>query len=150
MSSALRLGRFWALIVLVAMSGTACVALDDAMAAPLFDRFGNVGPTIWADGRIVGGWVQRPTGEVALDLMVELSPDQTRALDDAIAELREVTEVHRVELRIVERADCDRCVLYVDTAGAFRRRNDDLLQERAACVLSHGATGREGADERGT
>ena len=26
----------------------------------LFDRSGNIGPTVWADGRIVGGWAQRP------------------------------------------------------------------------------------------
>ena len=27
-------------------------------AARLFDRTGNVGPTLWWDGRIVGGWAQ--------------------------------------------------------------------------------------------
>ena len=26
--------------------------------AALFDRNGNAGPTIWADGRVIGGWVQ--------------------------------------------------------------------------------------------
>ena len=26
----------------------------------LFDRNGNAGPTVWADGRVVGGWAQRP------------------------------------------------------------------------------------------
>jgi Winged helix DNA-binding domain len=30
----------------------------------LFDRSGNIGPTVWSDGRIVGGWAQRSTGEV--------------------------------------------------------------------------------------
>jgi hypothetical protein len=34
--------------------------------AALFDGAGNAGPTIWADGRIVGGWAQRPNGEIAL------------------------------------------------------------------------------------
>ena len=27
----------------------------------LFDRSGNIGPTVWCDGRIVGGWAQRRT-----------------------------------------------------------------------------------------
>ena len=27
--------------------------------ASLFDRSGNIGPTVWIDGRIVGGWAQR-------------------------------------------------------------------------------------------
>ncbi|MER5296151.1 winged helix DNA-binding domain-containing protein [Streptomyces pharetrae] len=30
----------------------------------LFDRSGNVGPTVWWDGRVVGGWAQRPDGDV--------------------------------------------------------------------------------------
>ena len=30
----------------------------------LFDRFGNVGPTLWWDGRVVGGWAQAPGGEI--------------------------------------------------------------------------------------
>jgi hypothetical protein len=25
----------------------------------LFDRSGNIGPTVWSDGRIVGGWAQQ-------------------------------------------------------------------------------------------
>ncbi len=29
------------------------------------DRNGNIGPTTWADGRAVGGWVQRPGGGIA-------------------------------------------------------------------------------------
>ena len=31
----------------------------------LFDRSGNIGPTIWSEGRIVGGWAQRADGAVA-------------------------------------------------------------------------------------
>ncbi|MEU1406227.1 winged helix DNA-binding domain-containing protein [Streptomyces sp. NPDC005728] len=30
----------------------------------LFDRSGNVGPTAWWNGRVVGGWAQRADGEV--------------------------------------------------------------------------------------
>ncbi|MET8224313.1 winged helix DNA-binding domain-containing protein [Streptomyces sp. NPDC004082] len=30
----------------------------------LFDRSGNVGPTVWWNGQVVGGWAQRPDGEV--------------------------------------------------------------------------------------
>jgi hypothetical protein len=38
-------------------------------AAALFDRSGNIGPTVWWDGRIVGGWAQRPDGEIAVRLL---------------------------------------------------------------------------------
>lgn len=35
----------------------------------LFDGSGNVGPTVWWDGRVVGGWAQRPDGEIAWRLL---------------------------------------------------------------------------------
>ncbi|MFE2144757.1 winged helix DNA-binding domain-containing protein [Streptomyces sp. NPDC059456] len=39
--------------------------LDPALVPELFDAYGNIGPTVWWDGRIVGGWTQRPDGEIA-------------------------------------------------------------------------------------
>ena len=38
--------------------------LAPSMRDALFDRSGNVGPTVWWDGRVVGGWAQRPDGEI--------------------------------------------------------------------------------------
>ncbi|MFF7973869.1 DNA glycosylase AlkZ-like family protein [Streptomyces sp. NPDC007905] len=38
--------------------------LDPALRPALFDRSGNVGPTVWWNGRVVGGWAQRPGGEI--------------------------------------------------------------------------------------
>jgi hypothetical protein len=37
--------------------------------AALFDRNGNAGPTVWVDGRVVGGWAQTPDGEVSVALL---------------------------------------------------------------------------------
>lgn len=51
---------------------------------PLFDRNGNIGPTVWVDGRIVGGWSQRPDGEIAVELLEDVGADH-RALIDADA-----------------------------------------------------------------
>jgi hypothetical protein len=50
-------------------------------AALLFDRSGNIGPTVWWDGRIVGGWAQRPDGEV----VVKLLEDPGAAAADMVA-----------------------------------------------------------------
>lgn len=47
---------------------------------PLFDRNGNVGPTVWADGRVVGAWTQRPDGEIAWRLFDD-TPDHGVADD---------------------------------------------------------------------
>ncbi|MEU7020769.1 winged helix DNA-binding domain-containing protein [Streptomyces sp. NPDC046203] len=43
--------------------------LDPAHRPSLFDRSGNIGPTVWWNGRIVGGWAQRPDGEIAWRLL---------------------------------------------------------------------------------
>ncbi|MEU0170582.1 winged helix DNA-binding domain-containing protein [Streptomyces iakyrus] len=37
----------------------------------LFDGSGNVGPTVWWDGRVVGGWAQRPDGELVWRILDE-------------------------------------------------------------------------------
>jgi hypothetical protein len=53
----------------------------------LFDRNGNAGPTIWADGRIVGGWAQRSNGEIALRLLDDVGVESSRAIDREAARL---------------------------------------------------------------
>jgi Winged helix DNA-binding domain len=53
----------------------------------LFDRAGNPGPTIWADGHIVGGWAQRADGEIVTHLFEDIGIDATAAVDAATAEL---------------------------------------------------------------
>ncbi|MEV7126489.1 winged helix DNA-binding domain-containing protein [Streptomyces sp. NPDC093260] len=58
----------------------------------LFDRSGNVGPTVWWNGRVVGGWAQRPDGEIVWRL---LDPEGTgREVETAVAErARRLTEL---------------------------------------------------------
>jgi len=41
----------------------------------LFDRNGNAGPTVWFEGRVVGGWGQRADGEVAVRLLEDVGRD---------------------------------------------------------------------------
>lgn len=38
-------------------------------AASLFDRNGNAGPTVWWEGRVIGGWTQRQDGTIAYRLL---------------------------------------------------------------------------------
>ena len=38
----------------------------------LFDTNGNAGPTVWLDGRVVGGWAQRKSGEIAVKLLEDV------------------------------------------------------------------------------
>jgi len=46
----------------------------------LFDRSGNIGPTVWWDGRIVGGWAQRPSGDIAFRLLEDAGAEAMAAI----------------------------------------------------------------------
>ena len=64
--------------------------------AQLFDTSGNAGPTLWWDGRIVGGWRQTDSGEVELQLLEEVSAKGLRALEREAARLTEWFDGRRV------------------------------------------------------
>jgi hypothetical protein len=49
-------------------------------APALFDRSGNIGPTAWWDGRIVGGWAQRKDGEVTVRLLEDAGAEAAAAI----------------------------------------------------------------------
>ncbi len=51
--------------------------------APLFDRTGNAGPTVWVGGRAVGAWSQREGGEVVTRLLEDVPQREQRRVDAA-------------------------------------------------------------------
>ena len=53
----------------------------------LFDRNGNAGPAIWWDGRVVGGWAQRASGEIVLRLLEDVGADAAAAVEAEAARL---------------------------------------------------------------
>lgn len=55
----------------------------------LFDRNGNAGPTIWSDGRIVGGWTQREDGEIIGEVFDDVGADVNRSIESELARLQE-------------------------------------------------------------
>ena len=73
--------------------------LDGTVAARVTDRSGNLGPTVWADGRIVGGWAQRPDGTIATEVVHRLSGEHLRLLDVETARLREAVGPVRFRVR---------------------------------------------------
>jgi hypothetical protein len=58
-------------------------------AAALFDRSGNIGPTAWWDGRIVGGWAQRKDGEISVRLLEDAGAQAAAAIAAEAQRLRE-------------------------------------------------------------
>ena len=53
----------------------------------LFDRNGNAGPTVWWEGRVVGGWSQRRDGEIAFRLLEDVGADAVTAIEAEAARL---------------------------------------------------------------
>lgn len=58
-------------------------------APVLFDSTGNGGPTVWWDGRIVGGWAQRPDGEIVYRLLEDVGSDAKAAIGVEAVRLQE-------------------------------------------------------------
>jgi Winged helix DNA-binding domain len=47
----------------------------------LYDRSGNIAATIWCDGRVVGCWAQRPDGDIARGLLVDVGREAAAAIE---------------------------------------------------------------------
>ncbi|MFW2334464.1 winged helix DNA-binding domain-containing protein [Ilumatobacter sp.] len=62
--------------------------LDEVAAARVTDRFGNIGPTVWCDGRIVGGWAQRPDGQIATEFTDAVTREHRRLIDAEVERLQ--------------------------------------------------------------
>jgi hypothetical protein len=73
--------------------------LDDATNSRITDRFGNIGPTVWCDGRIVGGWGQRPDGTIATELTVPVSDEQRHLIDVELDRVRSFVGDARFKVR---------------------------------------------------
>lgn len=65
----------------------------------LYDRSGNIAPTVWADGRIIGCWVQREDGEIAIRLLADAGRETTAAVDDVAGRLGKWLGAARVKSR---------------------------------------------------
>jgi hypothetical protein len=65
-----------------------CFGEHTTFGGPLFDRNGNVGPTVWAGGRVVGAWAQRKDGSIAHELVQPVDARARRAITAAVDELR--------------------------------------------------------------
>ncbi len=64
--------------------------------AQLFDTAGNAGPTVWCDGRIVGGWRQDDAGEVELQMLEDVGSERLRSLEHEAARLTDWLDGTRV------------------------------------------------------
>ena len=67
--------------------------------ARIFDTNGNGGPTVWVDGRIVGGWAQRKSGEVVFQLLEDIGAERTAEVAERAADLERLLDEVRVVVR---------------------------------------------------
>ncbi len=47
----------------------------------LFDSYGNAGPTVWSDGRVIGGWAQRPDAQVVVQVLEDVGSGVREGID---------------------------------------------------------------------
>ena len=79
-------------------------------APVLFDRSGNPGPTVWCDGRVVGGWAQRADGEIVWRLLEDVGAAAAGVVETAAEQLAGLLGETRVTPRFrtpLERALTD-------------------------------------------
>jgi hypothetical protein len=62
----------------------------------LFDRNGNAGPTIWLDGRVVGGWTQRRDGSLSYRLLEDVGAAIAGLVEAEADRLRTWFGPHRI------------------------------------------------------
>jgi hypothetical protein len=65
----------------------------------LFDTNGNAGPTVWANGRVIGGWTQRKDGEIRVELLERVD----RATDRLVREHRDALREWLGDVRFTPR-----------------------------------------------
>jgi hypothetical protein len=70
-----------------------------AFGSSVFDRNGNVGPTVWVDGRVVGGWAQRKSGEIAYELLTSVPKSRLKAIAAEAERMRSMIGDARVSVR---------------------------------------------------
>ena len=54
----------------------------------LFDTNGNAGPTVWVDGRVVGGWAQLRSGEVVIALLEDVGSEKRLEIEAEAERIR--------------------------------------------------------------
>ncbi|RYJ01950.1 MAG: winged helix DNA-binding domain-containing protein, partial [Actinomycetales bacterium] len=73
--------------------------LHAAHKPQVFDVNGNAGPTVWADGRVVGGWAQRDDGEVVTHLLEDVGSETAAAVQVRAAHLTQLLGDVRLKAR---------------------------------------------------
>lgn len=73
--------------------------LAEPIRPQLFDRAGNVGPTVWWNGEVVGAWAQRADGTIATKLLRDVGRDGEAAIAAEAERWMGILGEHRVTPR---------------------------------------------------
>lgn len=55
----------------------------------LFDRAGNIGPTLWWDGEVIGSWAVTPAGDLRTAVLADRGAEADEAVEAAAALLHD-------------------------------------------------------------
>ena len=93
-------------------------------APRLFDSNGNAGQTIWVDGKIVGAWGQRVSGEVVWELLEDIGRESLAEVERQAAEVETWLSDKRVIARFA--SPLDRELSARSTSLAYRKSMTSL------------------------
>lgn len=68
-------------------------------AAPVWDRNGNAGPTIWVDGQVVGAWGQAKDGSIRTHYVLDVPAARRAQVEAKAAQLRAILGPIRYAVR---------------------------------------------------
>lgn len=71
----------------------------------VFDRNGNAGATVWADGRVVGAWGQTSSGSIAVRFLEDVGAEAVAAVHEQAGRLERWLGPIRFRPRFAARAD---------------------------------------------
>ncbi len=70
-----------------------------AECSDVFDRNGNGGPAVWADGQVVGAWAQTADGDIRTRLLVDVAERTRAAVEAGAARLQAILGSSRFTVR---------------------------------------------------
>jgi hypothetical protein len=95
----------------------------------LFDRNGNAGPMIMADGRVVGGWAHHPDGSIVTLLFEDVGAMASAAIAEEAASLEAWLRGSLVIPRFRTPTEVE-LTTSTRTPGASKRRATELASQQ--------------------
>lgn len=112
----------------------------------VFDRAGNIGPTLWWNGEIIGSWAIAPNGDLRTKVVADRGAEAHAAIDRAASQLH--ARLNRTATTPAIRTPLEQA-LTTDDSGSTARPGDAVSGLKPDSPWSSGAAPRRWSEGRG-